>query len=131
MTKAATRGAARQKRHERIRLRLEGTSARPRLAVFRSLNHIYAQVIDDASGQTLAAASSLDTGLRATESTKTEDAKRVGQLVADALGVFRLRALGRAEARVERGRSRQGLAAGVVDDLGVDVVEAPEHGEAR
>ncbi len=50
MTKAASRGAARQKRHERIRLRLEGTSARPRLAVFRSLNHIYAQVIDDTAG---------------------------------------------------------------------------------
>ncbi|HEX7603541.1 MAG TPA: 50S ribosomal protein L18 [Polyangiaceae bacterium] len=83
MSQTTTRTSSRVKRHERIRLRLSGTAARPRLAVFRSLNHIYAQVIDDASGQTLAAASSLDTGLRATESTKTEDAKRVGQLVAE------------------------------------------------
>ena len=59
MTQVTTRGAARRKRHERIRLHMEGTAARPRLAVFRSLNHIYAQVIDDASGKTLAAASSV------------------------------------------------------------------------
>jgi large subunit ribosomal protein L18 len=50
------------KRHERIRLRLAGTPTRPRLAVFRSLNHIYAQVIDDTSGRTLAAASSVEKG---------------------------------------------------------------------
>ena len=60
MTQVASRGAARQKRHERIRLRLSGSPERPRLAVFRSLNHIYAQVIDDTSGKTLAAASSLE-----------------------------------------------------------------------
>ena len=51
MTHVATRTAARHKRHERLRLRLAGTTERPRLAVFRSLSHIYAQVIDDASGQ--------------------------------------------------------------------------------
>ena len=48
MTQVASRGAARRKRHDRIRLHLAGTDARPRLAVFRSLNQIYAQVIDDA-----------------------------------------------------------------------------------
>ena len=64
MTKVASRGAARQKRHDRIRLRLEGTESRPRLAVFRSNVHIYAQVIDDASGRTLAAASTTDADLR-------------------------------------------------------------------
>jgi large subunit ribosomal protein L18 len=83
MTKLTTRTASRSKRHERIRLRLAGTASRPRLAVFRSLNHIYAQVIDDTSGQTLAAASSLDSGLRGAEGTKVEGAKRVGQLVAE------------------------------------------------
>ena len=57
MTQVASRGAARRKRHDRIRLTMAGTAGRPRLAVFRSLNHIYAQVIDDASGRTLAAAS--------------------------------------------------------------------------
>ncbi len=83
MTTVGTRTASRIKRHERIRLRLSGTALRPRLAVFRSLNHIYAQVIDDASGITLAAASSLDPALRSATGTKTEDAKRVGALVAE------------------------------------------------
>ena len=83
MTKAASRGAARQQRHERIRLRLEGTTVRPRLAVFRSLNHIYAQVIDDSAGTTLAAASSLESELRAGTASKVEEAKFVGRLVAE------------------------------------------------
>ncbi|HEY3334836.1 MAG TPA: 50S ribosomal protein L18 [Candidatus Limnocylindrales bacterium] len=79
----ASRTASRVKRHARLRLRLSGTEARPRLAVFRSLNHIYAQVIDDTSGTTVAAASSLESTLKAHTGTKTEDAKRVGQLVAE------------------------------------------------
>ena len=83
MTQVASRDAARQKRHERIRLRLAGTSSRPRLAVFRSLNHIYAQVIDDSSGRTLVAASSAEKELRASKQTKTEEAKIVGRLVAE------------------------------------------------
>src|SRR6478752_5384886 len=83
MTQTATREAAREKRHARIRLHLEGTSERPRLAVFRSLNHIYAQVIDDSSGRTLAAASTLEKQLRSTKQTKTEEAKVVGRLVAE------------------------------------------------
>jgi large subunit ribosomal protein L18 len=80
---ADSRTASRVKRHERLRLRLAGTEARPRLSVFRSLSHIYAQVIDDTSGTTLAAASSLETGLRGGTGTKTDDAKRVGSLVAE------------------------------------------------
>ncbi len=83
MTQVATRSAARRKRHERIRLHLAGDAARPRLAVFRSLNHIYVQVIDDASGRTLAAASSLEKELRSAGQTKTEEAKVVGRLVAE------------------------------------------------
>ena len=83
MTQVASRSASRTKRHERLRLRLSGTTARPRLAVFRSLNHIYAQVIDDTTGRTLAHASSLEAELRGTTGTKTEDAKRVGRLVAE------------------------------------------------
>jgi len=82
MTQVASRGAARRKRHERLRLRLAGTESRPRLAVFRSLSHIYAQVIDDSTGRTLAAASSLDAGLRGASGTKSERARAVGQLVA-------------------------------------------------
>jgi large subunit ribosomal protein L18 len=83
MTHVASRGAAREKRHERIRLHLSGSPERPRLAVFRSLNHIYAQVIDDSSGTTLAAASSLEKELRATGQKKTDDAKIVGRLIAE------------------------------------------------
>jgi large subunit ribosomal protein L18 len=51
--------------------------------VFRSLNHIYAQVIDDTNGHTVAAASSLESGLRGSDGSKTDDAKRVGKLVAE------------------------------------------------
>jgi large subunit ribosomal protein L18 len=83
MAQAASRSAARRKRHTRIRLRLEGTTARPRLAIFRSLNQIYAQVIDDTSGHTLASASSLEKSLREAPGTKTERARKVGALVAE------------------------------------------------
>jgi len=83
MTIATSRTAARQKRHHSIRLHLAGTEARPRLAVFRSLNHIYAQVIDDTDGVTLAAASTAEKELRGSRSTKSEEAAVVGRLVAE------------------------------------------------
>ncbi len=83
MTRVSSSGAARQKRHDRIRLRITGSVQRPRLAVFRSLNHIYAQVIDDTTGKTLAAASSLEKELRAAGAAKTDEAKTVGRLVAE------------------------------------------------
>jgi large subunit ribosomal protein L18 len=83
MAQAASRSAARQKRHKRIRLRLEGSAARPRLAVFRSLNQIYAQVIDDTAGHTMASASSLDASIRGAAGTKSERARRVGILLAE------------------------------------------------
>ncbi len=79
----ASRSASRIKRHQRIRLRLSGTVERPRLAVFRSLSHIYAQVIDDVAGKTLAAASSLDASVKGSTGTKSDDAKAVGRLVAE------------------------------------------------
>jgi large subunit ribosomal protein L18 len=79
----ADRGAARRKRHTRIRLHLAGTGERPRLAVFRSNTQIYAQVIDDTVGRTLASASSLEASLRATSGTKVERATKVGELVAE------------------------------------------------
>jgi large subunit ribosomal protein L18 len=83
MTQLASRGAARRKRHDRIRLRLEGTESRPRLAVFRSNIHIYAQVIDDGTGKTLAAASTVEKELRGSKQTKTEEAAVVGRLIAE------------------------------------------------
>jgi large subunit ribosomal protein L18 len=83
MTTLASRGAARRKRHARIRLHMAGGPERPRLAVFRSLNHIYAQVIDDTTGRTLAAASTLDPAVRSASGTKTEEAGAVGRLIAE------------------------------------------------
>ena len=73
-----------QKRHRRLRRQLSGTAARPRLAVFRSNNHIYAQVIDDAAQNTLCAASTLDKDLRTslTTSTTCDASVAVGELVA-------------------------------------------------
>ena len=82
MAVASSRSASRKKRHERLRLRVEGTVARPRLAVFRSINQIYAQVIDDTAGHTLAYASSLEPELRSATGTKIDDARAVGTLLA-------------------------------------------------
>ena len=77
---------SRQRRHVRVRAKVEGTTARPRLNVFRSSVHMYAQVIDDSRGVTLASASSLEQGFgdRLGEgTTKTDKAKVVGVLVAE------------------------------------------------
>ena len=76
------RQAARVRRHTRVRRRAIGTPERPRLAVFRSNQHIYAQVIDDRTRRTLAAASDLEVALRDAGGTKTERAAKVGALVA-------------------------------------------------
>ncbi len=75
---------ARLKRKARIRRKLSGTAERPRLSVYKSLKHIYAQVIDDSSGRTLAFASSLSKELDGKdEGDKKADAKRVGSLIAE------------------------------------------------
>ncbi|MCL4267557.1 MAG: 50S ribosomal protein L18 [Anaerolineae bacterium] len=76
---------ARMRRHRRIRAKLSGTAERPRLNVFRSLEHIYVQVIDDHSGHTIVSASTVDKNLR-TElegKTKREQATLVGKVVAE------------------------------------------------
>ena len=76
--------AARARRHRRIRVSLSGTGQRPRLNVFRSLHHIYCQVIDDATGTTLAAASTNEPTVRTTVTgSKTERAKAVGKAIAE------------------------------------------------
>src|SRR6266571_3594913 len=69
--------------HRRIRRKVRGTTERPRLAVYRSLNHIYAQIIDDEKAQTLAAASTNEKALRGTTGGNMEAAKRVGQVIAE------------------------------------------------
>lgn len=85
MAKNKSRSAARVRRHRRVRKHISGTPERPRLNVFRSLNSIYAQVIDDQSGQTLVSASTIDSELRSKMKgmTKTEQAKEVGLAVAE------------------------------------------------
>lgn len=72
----------RQKIRYRIRKKVAGTAAKPRLAVFRSNTEIYAQLIDDEAGKTLAAASSKDKDISAQKGTKTEKSKLVGQAIA-------------------------------------------------
>lgn len=82
---AKTRAAARIRRHARVRKYISGTSDRPRLSVFRSLTGIYAQVIDDEAGKTLASASSVDKELRGDMKglKKVEQARLVGEAVAE------------------------------------------------
>jgi len=77
--KAAVRRAV----HTRIRRRVRGTQERPRLAIFRSLNHIYAQVIDDERAVTIASASTVEKDLRGTTGGNLEAAQRVGRAIAE------------------------------------------------
>jgi len=69
--------------HERIRRKVRGTTARPRLAVYRSLNHIYAQLIDDEKAQTIAAASTTEKGLGLKTGGNIDAAKKIGQAIAE------------------------------------------------
>jgi large subunit ribosomal protein L18 len=73
----------RRRRHRRVRVKVAGTTARPRLAVFRSNRHITAQVIDDRSGRTLAAAATVEADLRGGPTGNKEAAAAVGRLVAE------------------------------------------------
>lgn len=78
-----TKYASRNRRRTRIRKRLRGDAARPRLSVYRSNVHIYAQVIDDVAGHTLAAASSKDDGISKGDEGKIGVARQVGTLIAE------------------------------------------------
>jgi large subunit ribosomal protein L18 len=82
MKSSKTGRAARIRRHERVRKTVAGTPERPRLAVYRSLTHIYAQVIDDERGHTLAAASTVEKTLKGAAGNKSARAKAVGAAVA-------------------------------------------------
>ena len=78
-----SRADIRQGVHSRIRKKVRGSAERPRLAVFRSLNHIYAQIIDDNSGKTLATASTTEKGLGLKTGGNVESAKAVGKAIAE------------------------------------------------
>ena len=82
MVKQIDKNEARLRRHRRVRNKISGTAARPRLDVFRSAKHIYAQIIDDVNGKTLVSASSLEKDFSC-EGTKTDAAKQVGVNVAE------------------------------------------------
>ena len=82
MIKRPDTNAQRVRRHKRVRAKISGTPERPRLNVFRSASNIYAQVIDDVTGKTLVAASSLEKGFEC-EGTKTDAARQVGMMVAE------------------------------------------------
>jgi large subunit ribosomal protein L18 len=89
-TASAARRASRLRRHARLRKKVVGTEQRPRLVVNRSSRHIHVQLVNDANGTTMAAASSIEADVRAVEGDKKAHAKRVGQLIAErakAIGV--------------------------------------------
>ena len=94
-----SRSIGRSRRHSRVREKIRGSADRPRLAVFRSITHIYAQLIDDNAGKTLVAASS--TALKGEKAKKTERAKAVGQALGE-----QAKAKGIAEAIFDRGGYR-------------------------
>jgi large subunit ribosomal protein L18 len=82
-TRGKSKSAARTRRHDRLRKKVEGTALRPRLVVTRSARHVFVQVVDDAKGHTLASASTLEADLRSFDGDKTAKARKVGELVAE------------------------------------------------
>lgn len=84
MAKTNPKTTARNKRKRRIRKKITGDSEQPRLRVFKSNKHIYAQIIDDSVGKTLASMSTIDKSFQKSEDDKTTNAKRVGTLLAEA-----------------------------------------------
>jgi large subunit ribosomal protein L18 len=102
---------ARIRRHRRIRKKIRGTPERPRLSVFRSTRHVYAQVIDDVHGRTLATASTTEAGLRSGSTGTVEAAKAVGKLVGE-----RAKAAGISAVVFDRGGFKfHGRVAGLAD----------------
>jgi large subunit ribosomal protein L18 len=81
--RTAARISSRQRRHLRVRKKIEGAAARPRLVVTRSSRNMFAQLVDDVAGVTLASASTLDTTIRTATADKTAKARQVGALIAE------------------------------------------------
>jgi large subunit ribosomal protein L18 len=92
---------ARARRHRRLRKKIVGSAARPRLVVTRSARHVFVQVVDDSQGHTVASASTLETDLRGFEGDKTAKARKVGELVAE-----RAKAAGVSDVVFDRGGNR-------------------------
>src|SRR5215471_17067688 len=81
--RTAARASARARRHLRVRKKVTGSAARPRLVVTRSARHMFAQLVDDTVGGTLVSASTLEAPIRSAEGDKTAKAKQVGALLAE------------------------------------------------
>jgi large subunit ribosomal protein L18 len=81
--RASGKSAARGRRHLRLRKKVTGTTARPRLVVSRSTRHVFVQVVDDTNGRTVASASTMEADLRSFEGDKTAKARKVGELLAE------------------------------------------------
>jgi large subunit ribosomal protein L18 len=82
-TRGKSNSAARDRRHARLRKKVEGTTARPRLVVTRSARHVFVQLVDDSQGVTVASASTLESDMRSFSGDKTAKARKVGELVAE------------------------------------------------
>jgi large subunit ribosomal protein L18 len=82
-TRTTARAIGRKRRHVRVRKKVEGSAARPRLVVTRSTRHVFVQVVDDLAGRTLASASTMEADLRGDAGDKTAKARKVGQIVAE------------------------------------------------
>ncbi|HEV7172428.1 50S ribosomal protein L18 [Pedococcus sp.] len=81
--RAKGKSAARGRRHLRLRKKVAGTTARPRLVVSRSSRHVFVQIVDDTVGKTVASASTMEADLRSFEGDKTAKARKVGELLAE------------------------------------------------
>ena len=96
-----SKSAARGRRHDRLRKKIEGTAGRPRMVVTRSARHVFVQVVDDTKGHTLASASTMEVELRKNDGTKTDKATLVGKLIAE-----RAKKAGVTEVVFDRGGNR-------------------------
>jgi large subunit ribosomal protein L18 len=135
------RAAVRTAVHKRIRRKVQGSTERPRLAIYRSLNHIYAQIIDDERGQTLVSASTTEKDLRSGTGGNVEAAQRIGRAIAEraqAAGISsvvfdrggylyhgRVKAL--TDAAREAGLNKEEAAATEDDGAGEEVAGAEEN----
>jgi large subunit ribosomal protein L18 len=110
-TKTTARAVGRKRRHVRVRKKVEGSAARPRLVVNRSTRHVFVQVVDDLAGRTLASASTMEADLRSHDGDKTAKARKVGELVAE-----RAKAAGIEAVVFDRGGNRyHGRVAAIAD----------------
>jgi len=110
-TRGRSKSAARGRRHLRLRKKIEGSAARPRLVVTRSARHVFVQIVDDAKGHTLVSASTMEADLRKSSDDKSAKSKAVGLLLAE-----RAKAAGISEVVFDRGGNKYaGRVAAIAD----------------